>query len=429
MSHFFQNFSGNFGVSYQDLSIFKDDHLDTVKTSPLIDHFIKNKKQRQINDTYSAVTKILNIDTRQECDRQSNFKSSSSSEPNLLQTISRKPEPTNSTVFVSSVPKDLNFISEFNKSGCNSVADSVAVKDWNLADLQSENFFENNELGDRAASVSPNEEDMSNYKREGSYTEAMSNRVDLSDDEHSLYNKKKPKLPKNPIVDFDRKVLKAISEQSLQSLVNSTQNLRMSNDKFSALADEAFTSTPISATEKRNVASTPNLAVSNQLDPIPGLFDEERRKSVQDIRRKGSIIKSSTSTSGMSDAEERTMTSVKSFNGSNCSKGVHFSPVVSEVNWRDDSVSTVTPDRESSYSFGSSSPERRPSPPKQIYKPKARLATPVRLTSSQPDLSDNDSCKREFVDSLKNLRQDYSKSQPDVSRIKRRGMFFFISAY
>ncbi|KAJ8949940.1 hypothetical protein NQ314_008091, partial [Rhamnusium bicolor] len=402
----FQNFNGNFGVSYQDLSIFKDDHLDTLKTSPLIDHFIKNKKQRQTNDTYTAVTKILNIDTHQECDRQSNFKTSSCSEPNLLQTISRNSEPANNTVFVSSVPKDLNFISEFTNSACSSGANSIAVKDWNLADLHSGIFFENNELNiDNITTIvsAIEEEDMSHYKREGSYTEAMSNRVDLSDDEHSLYNKRKPKLPKSPI-----------------SAVSSTQNLHQSRDKFQALADEAFTSTPISSTEKRNVASTPNLAVANQLEPIPAFFDEERRKSVQDIRRKGSIIKSSTSTSGMSDAEEKTLTSVKSFNGSNNSKGVHFSPVVSEVNWRDDSVSTVTPDRESSYSFDSSSPERHPSPPKEIVKPKARLGTPARLSLSQPDLSDNDSCKREFEDSLKSLRHDYSKSQPDVSRIKRR---------
>ncbi|KAG5896475.1 hypothetical protein JTB14_005856 [Gonioctena quinquepunctata] len=399
-----ENFNGNFGVSYQDLSLFKDDHLANLKTSSLIDHFIKNKKQARFHPAAAAAaddisTKILKLDTHQECDRKSNYKSSSCSEPNLLRAASEK-----IAVHVYSVPKDLNLIGEF--SGA---SDSVAAKDWNLADLQLETLEDDEMSGKR--------DEMTHYKREGSYAEAMANRVDLSDDEHSLYNVHKPRLPKTPIVEFDKRVLKAISEQSLQSLqsvLSSSQNLYKS-ERY--LEDAAFTSTPISAAAKRNVASTPNLAAANQAtEQAKPFFDEERRKSVQDIRRKGSIIKSSTSTSGMSD-EDKTLTSL---NGSVSSKGVHFSPVVSEVNWRDDSVSTVTPDRESSYSFGSSSPERRRSPPK-IAKPQPRLATPARLSHSQPDLSDNDSCKREFVNSLKSLRQDFSKSQPDVTKFKRRG--------
>lgn len=110
--------------------------------------------------------------------------------------------------------------------------------------------------------------------------------------------------------------------------------------------------------------------------------------------------------------------------------GVHFSPVVAEVNWGDDaSTSTVTPDRESLYSLNSSSPEpMRSSPKGKLVKPKPQYpnSQAARRSVSHPDLSDSESkiYKREFIDSLQNLRnQDMSKSQPDVSRLKRRGEF------
>ncbi|CAH1106269.1 unnamed protein product, partial [Psylliodes chrysocephalus] len=405
-----ENFNGNFGVSYQDLTILRDQDLDILKSSQLIDIFVKNKKQRAslpINDISGLSTKILNLDSNRECGRSSNsnFKSSSCSEPNLLHEIDSK-ENQSANICVSSVPKDLNFIGDFDKSASKSISTSVAVKNWNLADFQldvcnehhvkEERMSEFKREGSYAEAIAN-----SNYKREGSYAEAMTNRVDLSDDEHSLYNRNKPKLPKTPIVEFDKKVLKAISEQSLQSIINSNQNLQ---DIY--LAEPAR----IISTPKRNIVSTPNLA-AQESDII---YDYERTKSTQDICRKGSIIKSSTSTSGLSDNEEK-LASVKSFNSSINSKGVHFSPVVSEVNWRDDSVSTVTPDRESSYSFGSSTPDRQ-SPPRHIIKPKA-----VRLSYSQPDLSDGESCRKDFLDSLKNLREDLSKSQPDVAKFRRRG--------
>ncbi|XP_057659058.1 uncharacterized protein LOC130895646 isoform X1 [Diorhabda carinulata] len=379
-----ENFNGNFGVSYQDLSILRDPNLENLKTSPLIDHFMKNKKQRSpiVSEISALSSKILKLDSNREC--VSNFKTSSSSEPNIRKAVDGRQYATN--LSVSSVPKDLNFIGDFTKSVCRSTSDSVASKNWNLADLHLENC---NETGlteeetmsfKRESSYNEAITNTTNYKREGSYAEAMANRVDLSDDEHSLYNKNKPKLPKNPIVEFDKKVLKAISEQSL---INSNQNLHEAEVQI------------INSTPKRTVVSTPNLAEQIQ-------EEEDRRKSSMDIARKGS------STSGVSDVEEKTRMSLRSFNGSN--RGVHFSPVVSEVNWRDDSVSTVTPDRESSYSLGSSS-SGRGSP--ALIKPRA-----VRMSYSQPDLSDD---KKEFVDSLKKLRQDFSKSQPDVAKFKRRG--------
>lgn len=363
---------------------------------------MKNER-RLIKDFPATVTNILNLEIRlEECGRSlSNFKTSSCSEPNLFQTNSSQSD----LIYVSSVPKDLNFISDFQNSAS---SDSIATKNLNLAFLKPENFHENNENLKYDAMEH-------RYKREGSYAEAMANRVDLSDDENSLYNRNRIKLPKTPIIEFDKRVLKAISEQSIQDVINSNQNLN---------EEEAFTSTPISFIEKRSIASTPNLAASNQFEPVQRYYEGDRRKSVENLRRKSSLtIKSSTSTSGMSDNEEKAHESIKSF-GSNNSRGVHFSPVVSEVNWRDSSISTVTPDRESVYSFGSSSPERKrtPTPPKDIGNPRGRLGTPVGRSHSQPALNEDD-CRKEFVDSLRNLREDLSKSQPNVGKLKRRGMY------
>lgn len=404
----FQNISGNFGISYQDLTIFKHDQIDSPENSPLTEHFTKTRKYREIGgDRPRTVTKILNLEVRhEECDRTlSNFITSSCSEPSLFQTYSTQSKSVN----VSSIPKDLNFSSDFrNNTSVN--CDSVAAKNWNLAYLEPETFLEDNE--------NIIQEKMEHrFDREGSYARAMANRVDLSDDENSLYNRNKIKLPKSPIAEFDNRVLKAISEQSLQEMIRSSQDL---NRKY--YEDEEVPYSTISASEKRNMASTPNLMASNQFDPDLNDYDVERRKSTENLKRKSSItIKSSTSTSGVSDTEEKTHESLKSFSSNN-SRGVHFSPVVSELNWRESSISTVTPDRESVYSFGSSSPERRKSPPpvKKVVKPRSRLGTPVGLSNSQPALNDDD-CRKEFIDSLKSLREDMSKSQPDVSKLRRRG--------
>ncbi|XP_072386474.1 uncharacterized protein [Diabrotica undecimpunctata] len=403
-----ENFNGNFGVSYQDLTILRDPDLDNLKSSPLIEHFIKHRKQRSLpvsDSTALSSTKTLKLDSKREC--ASNYKPSSSSEPNILTVVDSQQNST-SNICVSSVPKDLNFISDFTKSVSRPNSDSVALKNWNLADFQPGKCNETDLIAEdmaqykREGSYAEAINNTTQYKREGSYAEAMANRVDLSDDEHSLYNRKKPKLPKTPIVEFDKKVLKAISEQSLQ---NSNQNIQETI---------IYVPTPVFVTPQRTVVSTPNLAIDKmeQYDELS--YEDERRKSSLDLVRKGSIIKSSTSTSGLSDAEDKPRASVRSFTGSTNSKGVHFSPVVSEVNWKDDSVSTVTPDRESSYSLGSSSPDRS-SPPRELIKPRA-----VRLTSSQPDLSD-DSCKKEFITNLKKFRTEVSKSQPDVAKFRRRG--------
>uniref|UniRef100_A0AAR5PQ87 Uncharacterized protein n=1 Tax=Dendroctonus ponderosae TaxID=77166 RepID=A0AAR5PQ87_DENPD len=494
----FQNFNGNFGVSYQDLSIF--DRYDPFseplnKTSPLTDVFLRKKHARQLLNSIGAaqthaINLNINLDPETSYSKSAKFSacnvSHAASVPNLLQSTERLPvDIQDSVVNVCSVPKDLNFLGEFNSP----TTASVAEKNWDLADLscnlcdKSESFEAAGECAvvveeepfklrleateeeetvedDR---LSAHSDDMSSYRREGSYNEAMSNRVDLSDDENSL--RFKAKLPKSPIVDFDRKVLRPISEQSLHSLLSSTSSLQGCNQPISYLEKPVFTkSAPVKRYENKPAVavSTPDL---NRIEPVvkrekESFFDDDRRKSTLEIsgskydtsrleeersrnilldntstdenevvvRRKGSIIKSSTSTSGMSDIDDKTLRhSVKSFTGSSGSKGVHFSPVVAEVNWQDDaSNSTVTPDRDSLYSLNSSSPEPRTPPPKpKLLKPKPQYGSiPSRRSVSQPDLSDNEvkTYKREFIDSFNSLRQqDVSKSQPDVSRIKRRG--------
>ncbi|CAG9772900.1 unnamed protein product [Ceutorhynchus assimilis] len=470
----FQNFNGNFGVSYHDLSNVDQFYEPLSKSSPLTDMFLR-KKRHLLNansTTTAAINPIINIDTENKLSKISavNVVSHAASVPNLLHQERFSVDIQDSSVNVSSVPKDLNFVGDFNRHP--SSAASVAEKNWNLADLslnlndtceeecrfkpELETTQEEFEFEDDILIVP---ETMAYYKREGSYSEAMSNRVDLSDDENSLRNKHKLKLPKTAIVDFDKRVLKAISEQSLQSLISSTLSLHGSQKHL----DQQ----PIFETRYQNksaATSTPNLnRIELELERRQKntYFDDDRRKSTHEInsskydtakieeernknilldnstgdecevefRRKGSIIKSSTSTSGMSDIDDRTLrNSVKSFSGSNGSKGVHFSPVVAEVNWRDDaSTSTVTPDRESLYSLRSSSPElARHSP--VLIKPTPQYAgsSNSRRSVSHPDLSDTDSkCyKKEFLESLKSLRHtdnNMSKSQPDVSKLKRKG--------
>lgn len=88
-------------------------------------------------------------------------------------------------------------------------------------------------------------------------------------------------------------------------------------------------------------------------------------------------------------------------------KEVHFSPVVSEVNWPDNTSTPSTAERESSYSL-SSSPDRDSLD--TLTKHLLERGTPPRRTGSQPELP-----------RPSHIRPNFSQSQPDVSRLKRRG--------
>lgn len=322
-----------------------------------------------------APTAAVNIDeSSAESARASKYTASSSSEPNLPRAASEVDRDSVSSIAknqtgdhpkqsffeesacASSVPKDLNLVGEVNCSDHTwsvkfpaETNISIAAKNWDIGDLPKTGDDEPMIMSKKVrkaryeppkqtdSSSSEGQFEMPSFKREGSYLEAMSNRVDLSDDEHSLCYKEK-NTSRSAIMEFDKQILKAISETSIQSFTNSREQL-----------DMLFSSTPIMAAQQRNVISTPNLLILKGDGDFnfPGYKEEtDKRRSLMEVPRKSSIAARSTSTSEMSEADGKT----KSFNGSTSSKGVHFCPFVSEVNWRDDSESTG---RDSSYSLSS----------------------------------------------------------------------------
>lgn len=534
---FFAHFQGNFGVSYQDLSIFDDAN---IYYTPLIERF-RSLKRSGSSDKLKIPTSVSEVEKQQTSLKivqetsttttwASKYKFSGNvceSAPSLLlldATNAEQFSPVSTGEICStsaSVPDYLNLIGETDQAGASiAYSSSVASKNIDLGDIGSDEnsaVVLNGFSGDTMAAKGK-------YKREPSYDKAMNNRVDLSDDESSLCYRKK--LPNTPIVEFDRRVLKAISETSLQSqlsvnLLHSQGNLNYWNSDTCSCHSHMSSSTtniPVTSTPKQRrqqqqqlshvaAVSTPNLAL---MRPYP---EEERRKSVQEFSaglsiltdkpkdelkqnvlkeqgdngigqekkmkpevieelkqklsqdrkhleqleqqrnlklieterqpnsirlekekistRRDSIIKSSTSASESDPNDTKTQApSVESFGSNNSStpKEVHFSPIVSEVKWKEDSVdsaSTLTPERESSFSIASS-PERDVTPTLPVMmRPKPRRPTPIskRVRSvSQPDLSDNENSKKEFIDSLKSLqKEDLSKSQPEISKFKRRG--------
>ncbi|KAL3276887.1 hypothetical protein HHI36_012258 [Cryptolaemus montrouzieri] len=432
----FHSFSGNFGTSYQDLSVFDKYDVDILENhhSPLIDRFMRRRVRNE-----DSVTKIVNIEKSPECGLASKYNcASSASEPNLLvattvtsESVEVLPNSQKKTgkflensACASSVPKDLNLVkdleTEKNTWCFDAQTESVAAKNFDIADLtvESVNIEDINSSSFHSSNISEflsldnieNKGDMSSFRREGSYAEAMTNRVDLSDDENSLIAKPILKRPRNTMEDFDRKVLKAISEHSIQSIGDSRHNL----------CDTIYPSNPIAnsiAKQSRYFTSTPNVS-SLSRQKVNNYEHEERRKSTYDVRR----TDRSTSTSGMSDFDDKTITSAKSLAESTSSKGVHFSPLVDEVNWNDDTTeSTETIERESSYSL-QSSPERETSPPSPT--PVERLLEspePGRMSYSQPDLHNHNE-KRDFIESLKCFQTELTKSQPNMNdKLKRRG--------
>lgn len=459
----FQKTEWSFGISFQDLSIVED-LIVTEYRSPLIDRFMRNGavKRRILaananRETFSfRQADTVNIEKTSECIRSSKYNSTSTSEPNLLQAASDNlrecsvnplcDQQSNvkqcyleNSVCVSSVPKDLNLAGDLKKSKdtwkFTVDSPSIAEKNWDIADLKGDFTDEIRDvvtnMSVKSKSLTPKKTpsissesdiDMASFKREGSYMEAMSNMVDMSDDEFNPCYK--DSLPRSTILEFDKRILKTISETSIKSFFDSNNQL-----------DMLFPSTPVTA-NKRNVVSTPNLTLLNRKDSGYGRNFKDtvvHSASNQDLPRKSSLVNRSTSsTSGVSDVEEKTLTHTKSFSGSTNSKGVHFSPVVSEVNWQDDSNS---PDRESSYSL-SSTPERElpvrpPSPPTPpLVRPKATVpitASDPRVCLSQPDLQNFEESpgvrrRQESRDlGFIPLKPKQAVSQPNLSR--RRSSF------
>lgn len=214
---------GNLGASCQNLTLFADSIGDWMRTG--------------LEKTATGdIPKAKNT-------------ASCSSEPNLH--LNSTDLIANNNVVVSSVPRNLNVLccAESNEGP------SIAEKNFDLTHLTQE---------------------MAKFKREGSYAEAMANRVDLSDDEQGLCYKQK--LPKTPLVEFDRKILSSISE-SLRS-INSQS------------VTDAYLDALYSQEVKSIISSTPNLTLNRwEEERLVGLWlDEERRKSTQElqIKRKAS---------------------------------------------------------------------------------------------------------------------------------------------
>ncbi|KAF5278652.1 hypothetical protein FQA39_LY00694 [Lamprigera yunnana] len=404
----FQNISLKFGSSYQDLSV-----LGNYDGDSLIDRFMSNEKRQSGKWDFDVLERFdaaVKIEKRMECDvKASKYNTASASEPNLLQhrsenisveveqTIEDAKEHLNffkNSVCVYSVPKDLNLTGGFEDTKGQwglefySGNSSVAVKNWDIADIileedsldniqctmdsdnkkNSEFIFKRKQ---ESSSISTGSDiEVSPFVREGSYLEAMSNRVDISDDEYNPCYMEN--IRKSTIVEFDRDIFKTVSETSIPSFHNS-------NDKI-----DFFVSTPLSA-NGRNVISTPNLSIiKNKNDNV--VFEVGSPITQNCVRKSSLATNHSASTSGISD-DEKTLVSGKSFSASTGSKGVHFCPIVAEVNWHD---SETTSEKDSSYSL-SSTPEceavqpKPPTPP--IIRPQPRILTvSAQVSKSQPEL-------------------------------------------
>lgn len=462
----FQSISSNFGSSYQDLSVLDKYDVPSEYKSPLIERFMRNgfMKWRAPVCDFGLIQRndaAVNIEKLSECDiRSAKYNVASASEPNLLQPNSeaatRGPTETSlqsfvddqnyfeNSVCVSSVPSDLNLAGNLRSAHkddwslefCNNNS-SIAAKNWDIADFAKgetcilQDGFLNvdmkesmeNEIMEITAietckkrdscsvSSASDVEMSSGFKREGSYMEAMSNRVDISDDEYNpCYTEN---IRKSTIVDFDKQILKTISETSIPSFNNSNNKL-----------DVMFTSTPI-AVQARNVVSTPNLAAFKN-EGTNENFDMDMSSSSQNIPRKSSFANPSSSTSD----EERTLTSTKSFSGSAGSKGVHFCPVVAEVNWHDNDSDTTT-EKDSSYSISSTSDfdihYHKPKPPTPpLSRVRARGPSPAdsRICASEPELQNSDVESRLAKIDLNHQYiplKPRTLSQPDVGVFKRKG--------
>ena len=431
----FHGFSANFGVSYHDLSA--------------IDKYERKAKNAASKSEATSSSSwwwrnggVLNIapPSASEFDvrRPSKYNARTSSEPELFGangpcwststqvrvSLIELHETKNSFLEacgrISSVPKDLGLAGQCWNFGENS---SVAAKNFDLADIgaadekrdtpkmERRNFKKRaqNKIFIRLKkreSSSESESDAVPFKREGSYMEAMENMINMSDDEHNPCYR--DNMKHSTIAEFDKKILKAISETSVKSI-------GCSNDAMDLLMNR-----PQMSLQNRNlnVKSTPNLS-ENINGGSTSLY---KRNSMLEMPRKSSLVNRSTSTSGVSDNDEKTMTPTKSFSGSTSSKGVHFCPVVAEHKWRDKSAST---ERESSYSLpstpdGTSTEAREDSPPR-IVRPEPRIAE--RAYVSQPDLQtvpfENSLGTRrtgEFAGTFVPLRPKQSASQPNVRR-------------
>lgn len=417
----YQNFTGNFGVSYQDLSTLEKYNFADSQ-SHLLEQFptaVTNKNVLNLDGGLAECETTTATTTPSSSTAK--YKQETSSEPNLLSANQTAELNGANHNHISSVPKDLNLIGAVKCEQRNSwpfITDggeksSIATKNFDLTRLNEEIIEETrmerrkyrkksdriglslkvkNQRATPSSDTSSSDLNDVHYKREGSYLEAMENMVNMSDDENNPCYR--DKTNRSTIVEFDKKILKAISEQSIQAI--SLASLGSVKDTLDILFMQ-----PISS-QNRSVKSTPNLSVEEDKPVFP---------------RKSSLINRTSLASTSSENEDKTLTaSTKSMNGSLSSKGVHFCPVVAEVNWRD-SAST---DRASSCSLSST-----PSP--KLIRPEPRL--PERgMSVSQPELQMVQTHEPETVKLNESdteytfvpLTPRHSISQPNVTTTTRR---------
>ncbi|GJQ85814.1 hypothetical protein Trydic_g20369 [Trypoxylus dichotomus] len=439
----YQNFTGNFGTSYQDLSALDKYDFGDSQSHLLVRLVARNKSGVVLNlDASSSPSSPSSASA--ECEPASSpsskYKQRTSSEPNLFSNNRSRPENgvaqrrrhqrlNFAENRICSVPKDLNLIGEGVKTCARnswtftSEKTSIAAKNFDLADLKEDivnevkmerrKYRKKGEkialnLRQKKTYPTPPSSDTSSelgdvhYKREGSYLEAMENMIEMSDDEHNPCYR--DKTNRSTIVEFDRKILKAISEQSIQAM--SLASLASVKDTLDVLFLQPIVN------QNRSARSTPNLTAYKSEAIEDGV--ENKRNSMLEMPRKSSLINRSSIASTSSENDDKTLTaSTKSMNGSTNSKGVHFCPVVAEVNWRD----SVCSDRESSYSL-SSTPRASP----KLIRPEPKLAERA-MSVSQPELQMVQTDKSEKI-KLKESDTEYtftpltprhSISQPNVN--------------
>ncbi|KAK9738887.1 hypothetical protein QE152_g9508 [Popillia japonica] len=279
----YQNFTGNFGVSYQDLSTLEKYNFADSQ-SHLLEQFptaVTNKNVLNLDGGLAECETTTATTTPSSSTAK--YKQETSSEPNLLSANQTAELNGANHNHISSVPKDLNLIGAVKCEQRNSwpfITDggeksSIATKNFDLTRLNEEIIEETrmerrkyrkksdriglslkvkNQRATPSSDTSSSDLNDVHYKREGSYLEAMENMVNMSDDENNPCYR--DKTNRSTIVEFDKKILKAISEQSIQAI--SLASLGSVKDTLDILFMQ-----PISS-QNRSVKSTPNLSVEEE---------------------------------------------------------------------------------------------------------------------------------------------------------------------
>lgn len=284
----------------------------------------------------------------------------------------------------------------------------------------------------------------------------MENSIDFSDEERK---NRKPNKLKTTIASFDREILKAISETSIASL-NQSGDLQLfftstpnstgcpkrnslvikSTPNIAFLEDKPIprTATPPTKprryTKHRNsghnhydnkaVISTPNLStVEDEPRPRKSSLTNRRSSSTNEIEERSKPDLNYSKSFNESEKSAKELNETRSISGSIGSKGVHFCPIVAEVNWKDEHAST---EHETSSSSAEPSPDRGPTLP---------FAQKIASSSSEREVNDihdddlpfflkrgqhDEHLRRDIIRPEPRKPDRISASQPDLNLEKKR---------